>query len=352
MKKYIKLFLLFFLPLIVGCKNKKNTSIEKNKEMEKIVHIDDKLKDGVNISKSFIDGLDFNKYKYNGEYIEQISISSLEDKTFREDFFKYLSNRNFDKNQYEQIFFIKLLLVRIQQLDDIKSYNLLSQVFNNENLGYYLENYELYLFQLFLYKPYFFIKGEYKYKQDQLIEYIIQSLPSAFLTNEKYFKDNIVEIQINEDALLISENSIDRFTIEQLKKQIEQKSSKIEAFFSPSYDTEWKSKTVVYYNLYNYMNEITITNLDKNELLLYNVKYKPFFKSYIIKVEKEYWKIQDSDGYTNLRKDKTPTSEILQKVKSGEHIEVLDNTGDWFLVKTKEGKEGYIHKSRIKSSKS
>ncbi|WP_336687145.1 SH3 domain-containing protein [Chryseobacterium bernardetii] len=62
--------------------------------------------------------------------------------------------------------------------------------------------------------------------------------------------------------------------------------------------------------------------------------------------------IQDSDGYTNLRKDKTPTSEILQKVKSGEHIEVLDNTGDWFLVKTKEGKEGYIHKSRIKSSKS
>jgi hypothetical protein len=43
------------------------------------------------------------------------------------------------------------------------------------------------------------------------------------------------------------------------------------------------------------MNEITITNLDKNELLLYNAKYKPFFKSYIIKVEKEYWKIQDPD---------------------------------------------------------
>lgn len=60
-------------------------------------------------------------------------------------------------------------------------------------------------------------------------------------------------------------------------------------------------------------------------------------------------KIVDPDGYTNLRKDKNTSSEILQKVKSGEHIEVLDNTGDWFLVKTKEGKEGYIHKSRIKS---
>ena len=60
-------------------------------------------------------------------------------------------------------------------------------------------------------------------------------------------------------------------------------------------------------------------------------------------------KIQDSDGYTNLRKDKLATSEVLQKVKSGENIEVIDNSGDWFLVKTKEGKEGYIHKSRIKS---
>ncbi|UHO37073.1 SH3 domain-containing protein [Chryseobacterium capnotolerans] len=59
-------------------------------------------------------------------------------------------------------------------------------------------------------------------------------------------------------------------------------------------------------------------------------------------------KIADPDGYTNLRKDKNTSSEVLQKVKSGEHIEVLDNTGDWFLVKTKEGKEGYIHKSRIK----
>ena len=43
-------------------------------------------------------------------------------------------------------------------------------------------------------------------------------------------------------------------------------------------------------------------------------------------------------------------SEILQKIKSGEHIDVLDNTGDWFLIKTKEGKQGYVHKSRIKSN--
>ncbi len=59
--------------------------------------------------------------------------------------------------------------------------------------------------------------------------------------------------------------------------------------------------------------------------------------------------IQDPDGYTNLRKDKTTTSEVLQKIKSGEHIDVLDNSRDWFLVKTKEGKQGYIFRNRVKN---
>ncbi|WP_344826095.1 SH3 domain-containing protein [Chryseobacterium ginsenosidimutans] len=62
--------------------------------------------------------------------------------------------------------------------------------------------------------------------------------------------------------------------------------------------------------------------------------------------------IQDPDGYTNLREEKNSSSEVLQKIKSGEHIEVLDNSGDWWQVKTKEGKTGYVHKSRVKSGNS
>ncbi|KMQ67952.1 hypothetical protein ACM39_11505 [Chryseobacterium sp. FH2] len=63
----------------------------------------------------------------------------------------------------------------------------------------------------------------------------------------------------------------------------------------------------------------------------------------------ETYTIQDADGYTNLRKEKNAQSGILQKIKSGEQIEVLDNTGDWWQIKTKEGKTGYVHKSRVKS---
>jgi len=330
MKNFIKFFLILFLPFIASCKNK-----------------NDKLKDGINISNSFIEDLDFNKYKYNGEYIEQIEVSSLEDQSFRNNFFKFLTSRNFDQGQYEQVFFIKLLLVRIQQLDDLRSYYFLSLIFNDQNLGYYLEDYELDLFQLFLYKPSYFIKGEYKYKQNKLVDYLNQNLPQAFLTNKDYFYKNIVDINFQKNALLISEDVVNKFSIPDLKKRIEQ-CEKIEAIFSPSYDTGWKNKTLMYYNLYRYIDDSILNKLDKNEVSFYNVKYKPFFKSYIIKGESTEYFIHDSDGYTNLRKDKNTSSEVLEKITSGEQVDVLDQSGDWWLIKTKNGKQGYVHKSRIK----
>ena len=58
--------------------------------------------------------------------------------------------------------------------------------------------------------------------------------------------------------------------------------------------------------------------------------------------------ISDPDGYTNVREDKSTSSKILGTVKSGEKIEVLDTTGNWWQVMTKDNEIGYIHKSRIK----
>lgn len=71
-------------------------------------------------------------------------------------------------------------------------------------------------------------------------------------------------------------------------------------------------------------------------------------KCRIEKASKMSYRIQDSDGFANLRKDKSSSSQVLQKIKTGEQIEVLDQNGDWWLVISKEGKKGYIHKSRIK----
>jgi len=59
--------------------------------------------------------------------------------------------------------------------------------------------------------------------------------------------------------------------------------------------------------------------------------------------------VQDPDGYTNLRKEKNTTSKILQKIKTGDEVSVIDTSGDWWYVSTKEDNMGYIHKSKLRS---
>ena len=58
--------------------------------------------------------------------------------------------------------------------------------------------------------------------------------------------------------------------------------------------------------------------------------------------------INDQDGYTNLRKERSSDSEVIQKINTGDSVEILDNSGDWWLVQTKEGKKGYLYKTKIK----
>jgi hypothetical protein len=60
------------------------------------------------------------------------------------------------------------------------------------------------------------------------------------------------------------------------------------------------------------------------------------------------YKIQDQDGFTNLRKEQNTTSQILQKINSGENIEILNRSGDWLFIRTAAGNQGYVHKSRVK----
>ena len=59
--------------------------------------------------------------------------------------------------------------------------------------------------------------------------------------------------------------------------------------------------------------------------------------------------IQDKDGFTNLRQEKNAASAILEKVKTGSKIKVLDKTDNWWLVITKAGNKGYIFKTKIVS---
>ena len=213
------------------------------------------LIEGVNTSASFIKNIELKQYKYKDIYIEDLKLDDFQKKDFRLEFFTFLKEQDFEKEEYAQVFFIKLLLVRIQQKDEAILYDILNHIFKDHSLGYYLEDYNLYLYQLFLYKPHFFIKNAYKYGDSSIIDYINHSLPNALLTDEKTIKNDMGEIiKDNDNQLLISEQQVDLFSLAALKDKIK-KQSVIEVFYAPSLKTGWKEKTAVYYNIFNCIND-------------------------------------------------------------------------------------------------
>ena len=112
------------------------------------------------------------------------------------------------------------------------------------------------------------------------------------------------------------------------------------------------------YQEYHYVDGPRFSYLvDKGDLEVKKIILKILKDPKISKSDKErievylkYYKyyISDPDGYTNLREGKSTSSKILGTIKSGEKIEVLDTTGDWWQVMTRDNEIGYIHKSRIK----
>ncbi|MAY21669.1 MAG: hypothetical protein CMC74_02715 [Flavobacteriaceae bacterium] len=61
--------------------------------------------------------------------------------------------------------------------------------------------------------------------------------------------------------------------------------------------------------------------------------------------ETMYYKINDPDGYSNLR-DK-PNGEIVRKVLENEKFEVISTDGEYKKIKLSDGTVGYIHSSRV-----
>ncbi|WP_136667869.1 SH3 domain-containing protein [Flavobacterium sp. H122] len=125
-------------------------------------------------------------------------------------------------------------------------------------------------------------------------------------------------------------------------------------------NNEWilKNTTIRTYSDNSVNRQILICDIKQNLNLKdkdfeSKLKYLPESEAEKIKIckkevsGKKEFKIFDKDGFTNLRKEKTAKSEIIQSVKNGSTVDVLNDFGDWWLVKTKEGNKGYVHKSRI-----
>ena len=104
------------------------------------------------------------------------------------------------------------------------------------------------------------------------------------------------------------------------------------------------------------LNKVIITKTDLNEnedvkdekiIDKLNVNIKDFNYNSFQNSSKSTYKIKDPDGYTNLRKEKSTTLAILEKVKTGETVEVIEQLGDWYLVKTKARNQGFVFRTKI-----
>lgn len=59
--------------------------------------------------------------------------------------------------------------------------------------------------------------------------------------------------------------------------------------------------------------------------------------------------IDDPDGYTNVRARPSKENSIICRVNRGEHFLMLSRGGDWWKILAPTGKQGYMHKSRIRT---
>jgi hypothetical protein len=87
---------------------------------------------------------------------------------------------------------------------------------------------------------------------------------------------------------------------------------------------------------------------EKGNPIFYDDKESKAKEILSVLIKRYKYKIFDKDGYTNLRDDSFNSAYILGTIKSGESIDIDDNTNqEWLYIKTKDNREGYVHKSRI-----
>lgn len=213
----------------------------------------------------------------------------------------------------------QLLIVRMIQLSDTDAFYILSEISKNESVSYNgIELYQETLLKFFIENPMFYIQQGSKYNDSTIIKSISNSL-DEFIADENFFKDNIANINLETQQMLLYPEKEKEFNAN--FKNTLKKLPKVEAIFSPSFYTAWESKTIYFTNIYSLFTKAVTQKLTTRE----NV----YYKSYILPILKKYtslgYAINDPDGYTNLRKDKSASSEILQKITTGEEIIVLDN---------------------------
>ena len=99
-----KISIFIILSLALKCAMGKGDNNPKNSMSEAT------LIEGVNTSASFIKNIELKQYKYKGSYIEDLKLDTFQKKDFRLEFFNFLKEQDFEKEEYAQDFFYKTIV--------------------------------------------------------------------------------------------------------------------------------------------------------------------------------------------------------------------------------------------------
>ncbi|MCV9926103.1 SH3 domain-containing protein [Flavobacterium sp. LS1R49] len=381
--------ILSLLISLISCKDKVD---EKNVSIEKNVSMNDSKNAPYNIT-DIGDGVKYNYDTLSVDYIKKVKTSLLNRK------FKFLDEQKF-KDKVFEVYNInvydyknkivalrpamfteiaikedKFILIEDPETDD-------SDVIN-DNLEYYYNSYVFYDDKVALNwlklnnkQQLIDLVVDYGYSSDkELVKFVFKDFD---FDNSVLFHDLIFSNDVNSKKFLLREKILDDIENLVYKGHVE---GYTETKTGNGYNSFSEIIKKIRRNPNNYIEpEKYIAFLYEKDLrigivghvesnLMTNTNYKSFLKQnnyFNLERLKDYveniygenpdsedtkivYKIQDLDGYTNLRKEKNSSSAIIEKVKSGEEIEILDDSGDWWFVSTKSGNKGYVYKSKIKS---
>ena len=184
-----------------------------------------------------------------------------------------------------------------------------------------------------------------------LLEFLHKNSNKAKVTPSYYFDElslwDLSNVTLKQKMKILFKNDKN---LNQKLKELEE--ARISLYKSVLRDVKYTYQQFHYVND-PYLDYLVIRgDLEVKEIILKILKDPKISKSdkENIEVYLKYYKyyISDPDGYTNVREGKSTSSKIIDTVDSGLPIRVLDTTGNWWQVMTKDNEIGYIHKSRIK----
>jgi hypothetical protein len=299
-----KSFLAIILFSLISC-NRKDNAQEKSTIQKSIIENtnnmnlnpslnSETLLSNINLDNCIFDKSNINlkKYKFKGVYIEDIKINDLLIKEYREDFYAHLEDcvsRGDDGSgeEFKSSLFTKLLMIRIQQLDDKNAYFLLKDSSKNDAISYSgIELYNQYLWELYLMKPVFFINEASNYNDVELLDYILNGIAEQYLIN---FSSNENEMffcnreGLKSGMLLINIENVNKVEIFKKFKDFLKNDKIIEIDCAPCLENGWKSSTKEYYDIKPLIDNEIEKQLGIKEKIFYKTRIVPILKDYITK---------------------------------------------------------------------